>query len=97
MTLAGDTYGSSLLQLLGCFNVFTGRGTRYPTVELADGNGKMVKRAAAVAAAADGPIFLTETVEHERQELRFDPLSAVAHADLGFGIAMRQTDVNLAA
>ena len=36
MTLAGDTYGSSLLQLLGCFNVFTGRGTRYPTVELAE-------------------------------------------------------------
>jgi ABC-type Fe3+-hydroxamate transport system substrate-binding protein len=46
MTLAGDTYGSSLLHLLGCFNIFTsggtpgppgaGRGTRYPTVELAD-------------------------------------------------------------
>jgi ABC-type Fe3+-hydroxamate transport system substrate-binding protein len=36
MTLAGDTYGSSLLQLLGCFNVFTGRGVRYPMVELAD-------------------------------------------------------------
>lgn len=40
MTLAGDTYGSSLLQLLGCFNVFTGRGTRYPTVELADAAGR---------------------------------------------------------
>jgi ABC-type Fe3+-hydroxamate transport system substrate-binding protein len=36
MTLAGDTYGSSLLQLAGCFNVFTGGGVRYPTVELAD-------------------------------------------------------------
>jgi ABC-type Fe3+-hydroxamate transport system substrate-binding protein len=36
MTLAGDTYGSSLLQLLGCFNVFTGRKVRYPTVELAE-------------------------------------------------------------
>ena len=36
MTLAGDTYGSSLLALLGCFNVFTGGGVRYPTVELAD-------------------------------------------------------------
>ena len=36
MTLAGDTYGSSLLHLLGCFNVFTGQGTRYPTVELAE-------------------------------------------------------------
>lgn len=36
MTLAGDTYGSSLLQLLGCFNVFAGGGVRYPTVELAD-------------------------------------------------------------
>jgi len=35
MTLAGDTYGSSLLQVLGCFNVFTGQGVRYPTVELA--------------------------------------------------------------
>ncbi|MEW6473744.1 MAG: helical backbone metal receptor [Actinomycetota bacterium] len=34
MTLAGDTYGSSLLHLLGCFNVFTGRGVRYPMVEL---------------------------------------------------------------
>jgi len=40
MTLAGDTYGSSLLHLLGCFNVFTGRGTRYPTVELADAAGR---------------------------------------------------------
>jgi hypothetical protein len=36
MTLAGDTYGSSLLHLLGCFNVFTGQGVRYPTVELAE-------------------------------------------------------------
>jgi hypothetical protein len=36
MTLAGDTYGSSLLELLGCVNVFTGQGVRYPTVELAD-------------------------------------------------------------
>jgi ABC-type Fe3+-hydroxamate transport system substrate-binding protein len=36
MTLAGDTYGSSLLQLLGCFNVFTGQGARYPTVQLAE-------------------------------------------------------------
>jgi ABC-type Fe3+-hydroxamate transport system substrate-binding protein len=34
MTLAGDTYGSSLLQLLGCFNVFAGQGVRYPTVDL---------------------------------------------------------------
>jgi ABC-type Fe3+-hydroxamate transport system substrate-binding protein len=40
MTLAGDTYGSSLLQLLGCFNVFTGQGTRYPTVELAEAAGR---------------------------------------------------------
>jgi len=40
MTLAGDTYGSSLLALLGCFNVFTGQGTRYPTVELADAAGR---------------------------------------------------------
>jgi ABC-type Fe3+-hydroxamate transport system substrate-binding protein len=34
MTLAGDTYGSSLLHLLGCFNVFTGQGVRYPMVQL---------------------------------------------------------------
>jgi ABC-type Fe3+-hydroxamate transport system substrate-binding protein len=50
MTLAGDTYGSSLLQLLGCFNIFmsgdgpgppgTGRGVRYPTVELAEAAGR---------------------------------------------------------
>jgi len=40
MTLAGDTYGSSLLQLLGCFNVFTGRGVRYPTVELGEAAGR---------------------------------------------------------
>jgi ABC-type Fe3+-hydroxamate transport system substrate-binding protein len=40
MTLAGDTYGSSLLHLLGCFNVFTGRGVRYPTVELAEAAGR---------------------------------------------------------
>ena len=36
MTLAGDTYGSSMLALLGCLNVFAGEGTRYPAVELAD-------------------------------------------------------------
>ena len=36
MTLAGDTYGSSLLELLGCFNVFAGGDVRYPTVELAE-------------------------------------------------------------
>ena len=36
MTLAGDTYGSSLLELAGCVNVFAGLGVRYPTVELAD-------------------------------------------------------------
>ncbi len=40
MTLAGDTYGSSLLALLGCFNVFTGQGPRYPTVELSDAAGR---------------------------------------------------------
>jgi ABC-type Fe3+-hydroxamate transport system substrate-binding protein len=40
MTLAGDTYGSSLLHLLGCFNVFTGQGMRYPTVELAEAAGR---------------------------------------------------------
>ena len=40
MTLAGDTYGSSLLALLGCSNVFTGRGERYPTVELAEAAGR---------------------------------------------------------
>jgi ABC-type Fe3+-hydroxamate transport system substrate-binding protein len=40
MTLAGDTYGSSLLELLGCFNVFTGDGVRYPVVELADAAGR---------------------------------------------------------
>jgi ABC-type Fe3+-hydroxamate transport system substrate-binding protein len=40
MTLAGDTYGSSLLHLLGCFNVFTGQGVRYPTVELAEAAGR---------------------------------------------------------
>jgi ABC-type Fe3+-hydroxamate transport system substrate-binding protein len=40
MTLAGDTYGSSVLHLLGCFNVFTGRGVRYPTVELEEAAGR---------------------------------------------------------
>ena len=40
MTLAGDTYGSSLLHLLGCFNVFSGRGVRYPVVELAEAAGR---------------------------------------------------------
>ena len=40
MTLAGDTYGSSLLDLLGCFNVFTDQGVRYPTVELAEAAGR---------------------------------------------------------
>jgi ABC-type Fe3+-hydroxamate transport system substrate-binding protein len=40
MTLAGDTYGSSLLHLLGCFNVFTGQGVRYPMVELAEAAGR---------------------------------------------------------
>jgi len=36
MTLAGDTYGSSLLELVGCVNVFAGGAVRYPTVELTD-------------------------------------------------------------
>jgi ABC-type Fe3+-hydroxamate transport system substrate-binding protein len=36
MTLAGDTYGSSLLHLLGHRNVFTGHATRYPVVTLAE-------------------------------------------------------------
>ncbi len=40
MTLAGDTYGSSLLHLLGCFNVFTGQGVRYPTIDLAEAAGR---------------------------------------------------------
>jgi ABC-type Fe3+-hydroxamate transport system substrate-binding protein len=40
MTLAGDTYGSSLLQLLGCFNVYDRSTVRYPTVELADAAGR---------------------------------------------------------
>lgn len=40
MTLAGDTYGSSLLHLLGCFNVFAGQGVRYPTVDLAEAAGR---------------------------------------------------------
>jgi ABC-type Fe3+-hydroxamate transport system substrate-binding protein len=34
MTLAGDTYGSSLLHLFGYRNVFSGHGTRYPMVTL---------------------------------------------------------------
>ena len=40
MTLAGDTYGSSLLQVLGCFNVYDRSNVRYPTVELADAAGR---------------------------------------------------------
>ena len=40
MSLAGDTYGSSLLDLLGCFNVFTGQGVRYPVVGLAEAAGR---------------------------------------------------------
>lgn len=36
MTLAGDTYGSSLLHLLGYWNVFTGKGPRYPAVTFED-------------------------------------------------------------
>ena len=40
MTLAGDTYGSSVLALLGCFNVFTGQGVRYPVVDLAEAAGR---------------------------------------------------------
>lgn len=36
MTLAGDTYGSSLLDLLGWENVYSGAGERYPTVTLAE-------------------------------------------------------------
>lgn len=36
MTLAGDTYGSSLLDLLGWENVFSGAGERYPEVTLAE-------------------------------------------------------------
>jgi ABC-type Fe3+-hydroxamate transport system substrate-binding protein len=40
MTLAGDTYGSSMLQLLGCVNVFAGEAVRYPPVELPDAAGR---------------------------------------------------------
>ncbi|MCB0960919.1 MAG: hypothetical protein KDB04_15535 [Acidimicrobiales bacterium] len=36
MTLAGDTYGSSLLSSLGVANVFADGDDRYPTVGLAD-------------------------------------------------------------
>ena len=36
MTLAGDTYGSSLLGAVGVTNVFDAAVDRYPTVELAD-------------------------------------------------------------
>lgn len=36
MTLAGDTYGSSLLEVLGWENVFAGSGERYPEVTLED-------------------------------------------------------------
>ena len=36
MTLAGDTYGSSLLDLLGWENVFADAGERYPEVTLED-------------------------------------------------------------
>lgn len=34
MTLSGDTYGSTLLDLLGVANVFAGEPERYPTVTL---------------------------------------------------------------
>jgi ABC-type Fe3+-hydroxamate transport system substrate-binding protein len=40
MTLAGDTYGSSLLHLFGYRNVFTGHGTRYPMVTLEEAAGR---------------------------------------------------------
>ena len=36
MTLNGDTYGSSLLAILGVDNVFAGDADRYPTTTLAD-------------------------------------------------------------
>lgn len=36
MTLAGDTYGSSLLASIGVANAFADATDRYPTVELAD-------------------------------------------------------------
>jgi ABC-type Fe3+-hydroxamate transport system substrate-binding protein len=36
MTMAGDTYGASLLHLLGHWNVFSGHGVRYPEVTLAE-------------------------------------------------------------
>jgi ABC-type Fe3+-hydroxamate transport system substrate-binding protein len=36
MTLAGDTYGSSLLGSIGVANAFADAAERYPTVELAD-------------------------------------------------------------
>jgi ABC-type Fe3+-hydroxamate transport system substrate-binding protein len=36
MTMAGDTYGSSLLDLLGYDNVFAGDPARYPSITLAE-------------------------------------------------------------
>ena len=47
MSLAADTYGASLLALLGVGNVFGDAGERYPEVELED-----------VAARAPGVILL---------------------------------------
>ncbi|MCU1372036.1 MAG: hypothetical protein JWO77_3230 [Ilumatobacteraceae bacterium] len=55
MTLAGDTYGSSLLASIGVDNAFGAAGDRYPTVELAD----VAERGADVVLAPTEPYAFT--------------------------------------
>lgn len=70
MTLNADTYGSSLLRLLGVDNVFADAAERYPTVSLED----------AVTARAD--VVLAPTEPYPFGERHVAELSVVAPVEL---------------
>lgn len=70
MTLNVDTYGSSLLRLLGVDNVFADEPDRYPTTSLEE------------ASARDADVVLAPTEPYPFGERHVDELSAVAPVEL---------------
>lgn len=66
MSLAGDTYGSSVLEAIGVSNVFADDATRYPEIDLAD------------AAARRPDIVLAPSEPYPFGERHVEELSSVA-------------------
>lgn len=72
MTLAADTYGSSLLASIGVHNAFGGSDDRYPTVELSD----------VAARGADAVLAPTEPYAFKPFHLEvFRPIAPVVEVD----------------